>query len=155
MSVVARLVRVAASVLFTWTVVVAEAAAQQIAFTWDDLPAHSVLPPGQTRVEIARAIISAMQEAHLPPAFGFVNGELGEKEPLSLGVLSEWRHAGLPLGNHTWSHMNLNTSSLADWEANVLKDEPILQSYMDNQDWPELRNQRTRRSFFCRDRVEC
>ena len=109
--------------------------AQQIAFTWDDLPAHSALPAGQTRVEIARAIISAMKDAHMPPAFGFVNAVLTEREPLSVGVLSDWRQAGLPLGNHTWSHMNLNASSLADWEADVLKDEPTLQSYMGNQDW--------------------
>ena len=28
------------------------AKAQQIAITWDDLPAHGVLPQGETRVEI-------------------------------------------------------------------------------------------------------
>ncbi len=126
-------------VLSLWTILGQQAAAQQIAFTWDDLPAHSVLPPGQTRVQIARAIISAMKQAHMPPAFGFVNGALTEREPLSVGVLSEWRQAGLPLGNHTWSHMNLNTSSLADWEADTLKNEAILQSYMENQDWRWLR----------------
>ena len=37
------------------------AQAQQIAFTWDDLPAHSTLPPGETRVEIGRKIIVAMK----------------------------------------------------------------------------------------------
>lgn len=121
-------------VVLLWTTL-AQAAAQEIAFTWDDLPAHSVLPPGETRVEIARAIVSAMKDAHMPPAFGFVNGASTQKEPLSVGVLSEWRRAGLPLGNHAWSHMNLNTSSLADWEADVLRNEPILQFYMDGQDW--------------------
>ena len=109
--------------------------AQQIAFTWDDVPAHSALPAGQTRVGIARAIISAMKDAHMPPVFGFVNGVLTEREPLSVPVLSDWRHAGLPLGNHTWSHMNLNTSSLGGWEADVLRNEAILQCYMDTQDW--------------------
>ena len=108
---------------------------QQIAFTWDDLPAHSMLPRGRTREQIAADIISAMKSANMPPAFGFVNGILTEKEPLSAPVLREWRQAGLPLGNHTWSHMNLNQNSLADWEADVLKDEPILQSYMGTQDW--------------------
>jgi len=40
---------------------------QQIAFTWDDLPAHSSLPQGETRVEIGRKLIAAMNDAHLPP----------------------------------------------------------------------------------------
>jgi len=114
--------------------------AQQIAFTWDDLPAHSALPPGETRVEIGRKIIAAMRAAHMPPTYGFVNGSFTEKEPLSTPMLKEWRDAGLPLGNHTWSHMNLNQSSLIDWEADVLKNEPLLKSYMkDNDDWRWLR----------------
>jgi peptidoglycan/xylan/chitin deacetylase (PgdA/CDA1 family) len=113
--------------------------AQQIAFTWDDLPAHSALPPGETRVEIGRKIVSAIKEAHMPPAYGFVNGTHTEREPLSTPMLKDWRDAGLPLGNHTWSHMNLNQASLADWEADVLKNEPLLQSYMGNADWHWLR----------------
>jgi peptidoglycan-N-acetylglucosamine deacetylase len=112
---------------------------QQIAFTWDDLPAHSSLPPGETRVEIGKKIIAAMQAERMPPAFGFVNGIQTEREPLSAPMLKDWRDAGLPLGNHTWSHMNLNTSSLADWEADVLKNEPLLESYMKDGDWHWLR----------------
>ena len=113
--------------------------AQQVAFTWDDLPAHSALPPGETRVEIGRKIIAAMKDAKMPPAYGFVNGVRTEEEPLSTRMLKEWRDAGLPLGNHTWSHMNLNQRSVADWEADVLKNEPLLQSYMGNADWHWLR----------------
>ena len=113
--------------------------AQQIAFTWDDLPSHSALPPGQTRVEIGKKIISAMQAAHLPPAYGFVNGARTEDERASTPVLKAWRDAGQPLGNHTWSHMNLNEKPLADWEADLLKDEPLLQTYMGKSDWHWIR----------------
>lgn len=35
--------------------------------------------------------------------------------------------------------MNLNTSSLADWEADLLKDEPVLQHYATGSDWHWLR----------------
>lgn len=115
------------------------ASAQQLAFTWDDLPAHGPLPPGETRVEIARKIISAMQQEHLPPAYGFVNGIQTTHEPLSTPVLQMWRDAGLPLGNHTWSHMNLNTQPLADWEQDVIKNEPMLEQYMGDADWRWLR----------------
>lgn len=115
------------------------AGAQQIAFTWDDLPAHGPLPPGETRVQIGRKFIDAMKAAHLPPVYGFVNGVLMEHEPASPPMLKEWRDAGFNLGNHTWSHMNLNTSSLADWEADLLKNEPVLQKYAAGTDWHWLR----------------
>ena len=109
--------------------------AQQIAFTWDDLPAHSSLPQGETRVEIGRRIVAAMKDAHMPPVYGFVNGVQIEREPASAPMLKEWRDAGLYLGNHTWSHMNLNQNSLADWEADFLKNEPVLKQYADGSDW--------------------
>jgi peptidoglycan/xylan/chitin deacetylase (PgdA/CDA1 family) len=118
---------------------VAPAQAQQIAFTWDDLPAHSALAPGETRVEIGRKLIAAMKEAHLPPVYGFLNGVLTEQEPLSTPMLKDWHDAGLQLGNHTWSHMNLNQHSLAEWEADTLRNEALLKSYMGSDDWHWLR----------------
>ena len=118
---------------------VAPARAQQIAFTWDDLPAHSALPPGETRVEIGRKLIAAMKEAHLPPVYGFLNGILTEDEPLSMPMLKDWHDAGFELGNHTWSHMNLNQHSLAEWEADTLRNEALLKSYMGSDDWHWLR----------------
>jgi len=115
------------------------AKAQQIAFTWDDVPAHGALPAGETRVDIARELISAMKKAHMPPVYGFVNGVMAEREPLSAPVLQMWRDAGLPLGNHTWSHPNLNQISLEDWQGDLLKNEPLLQKTMGNYDWHWLR----------------
>lgn len=115
------------------------AGAQQIAFTWDDLPVHSALPPGETRVEIGRKLIEAMKAEHLPPVYGFVNGIALEREPASAPMLKEWRDAGFQLGNHTWSHMNLNTGPLAEWEADLLKNEPVLEQYAAGGDWRWLR----------------
>ena len=115
------------------------ARAQQIAFTWDDLPAHGALPAGETRVDIARKLIAAMSEAHMPPVYGFVNGVQTEWEPLSTPVLQMWRDAGLQLGNHTWSHPNLNQVSLEDWQLDLLKNEPLLKKYMNDGDWHWIR----------------
>ena len=112
---------------------------QQIAFTWDDLPAHSALPPSETRVEIGHKLIAAMKSAHMPLVYGFVNGVAVQREPDSAPMLEDWRNAGLLLGNHTWSHMNLNTSSLADWEADLLKNEPVLEKHSGDADWHWLR----------------
>ena len=115
------------------------APAQQIAFTWDDLPAHSALPPGETRVDIGHKLIAAMKAAHMPPVYGFVNGVAIEREPASAPMLKDWRDAGFFLGNHTWSHMNLKSNSPADWEADLLKDEPTLEKSAGNSDWHWLR----------------
>ena len=112
---------------------------QQIAFTWDDVPAHNAMPPGETRVAIGRKIILATLQAHMPPVYGFVNGAATEREPASEPMLKDWREAGFFLGNHAWSHMNLNSASLADWEADVLKNEPILEKYAAGSDWHWLR----------------
>lgn len=112
---------------------------QQIAITFDDLPAHGPLPPGETRIEVAHKVIRALKAAHVPPTYGFVNGIRVAQDPSTLGVLAAWRTAGYPLGNHTWSHMNLNTVSLEQWEQDTLKNEDLLKSQMDGGDWHWLR----------------
>jgi peptidoglycan/xylan/chitin deacetylase (PgdA/CDA1 family) len=108
------------------------ASAQQVAITFDDLPAHSSLPPGVTRLEVANRVIAALKAADIPPTYGFVNAVQLTREPGTEKVLEAWRTAGFPLGNHGYSHLNLNTTSEADWEADVLKNEPILSSLMNS-----------------------
>src|SRR5579863_3598716 len=129
-----------ALILFiTLAVIPLSAPAQQIAFTWDALPAHSALPQNETRVEIGHKLIAAMKAAHMPPVYGFVNGVALEREPDSAPMLKDWRDAGFFLGNHTWSHMNLNSSSLTAWESDLLKNEPTLEQYAGTTDWHWLR----------------
>jgi peptidoglycan/xylan/chitin deacetylase (PgdA/CDA1 family) len=111
------------------------AGAQQIAITFDDLPAHGPLPAGETRIEVANKVIRALDRAHVPPTYGFVNGVRVEEEPDSAGVLGAWREAGFPLGNHTWSHMNLNQHSLREFEQDTEKNEGLLESQMRSVDW--------------------
>jgi peptidoglycan/xylan/chitin deacetylase (PgdA/CDA1 family) len=107
----------------------------KIAITFDDLPAHGSLPPATTRVEIAQKILAALRNAGMPPAFGFVNGVATERHAGDAEALAAWRAAGQPLGNHTWSHMNLNTHSLEEFEAEVSRNEPLLKDLMKDADW--------------------
>jgi peptidoglycan/xylan/chitin deacetylase (PgdA/CDA1 family) len=109
-----------------------------VALTFDDLPAHGPLPPGVSRLDIARDIIAALR-AHNAPAFGFLNGGFGVDDPQSPAVLSAWRAAGYPLGNHTYSHVNLNTVDPSIFEAEVARNEPILRARMGAADWHWLR----------------
>lgn len=111
----------------------------KIALTFDDLPAHSVLPPGVSRMDVAGRLLAAFHDAGTPPIYGFINGVQEEREPDSIGVLSLWRAAGHPLGNHTWTHMGLGSNNLADWEADLVRNEPLLAKHMAGQDWHWLR----------------
>jgi peptidoglycan-N-acetylglucosamine deacetylase len=113
--------------------------APQIAVTFDDLPVHGPLPPGETRMQVISKILAALNNAHLTAIYGFVNGKWTETEPDDIAVLREWHNAGNPLGNHTWSHMNLNQNKLEDFEAEVAHNEPLLTSLMKNEDWHWLR----------------
>ena len=109
--------------------------APQIAITFDDLPAHSALPPGETRIDVASKILAALRDAHLPPTYGFVNGVRIEEKPGDEAVLQAWRGAGNPLGNHGWAHMNLNQRPVEDVEQDVTRNEPVLQRWMNDEDW--------------------
>jgi peptidoglycan-N-acetylglucosamine deacetylase len=111
------------------------AQSRQIAITFDDLPVHGPLPPGETRLDVASQVIAALRQAHVPPTYGFVNAVHLERQPDTVEVLKAWRAAGNPLGNHTWSHPNLNQMSLEDFEANIAQDEPTLEAQMPDGDW--------------------
>lgn len=107
----------------------------KIAFTFDDLPAHSALPPNTTRAQIAQKMISAFRNEHMPPVYGLVNGALIEKEPGDAIVLKIWHDAGNPLGNHTWSHPHLSQMSPDAFESEITRNEPVISSVMNKEDW--------------------
>jgi len=113
----------------------APATAPKLALTFDDLPKHGPLPDGLTRTDVAKKILAAFRDAGMPAIYGFLNGQRVEQEPPDEGFLEAWRAAGQPLGNHTWSHMRLNDHSLEEFEAEVLRNEPMLRKWMRGRDW--------------------
>ncbi|SNS27349.1 Peptidoglycan/xylan/chitin deacetylase, PgdA/CDA1 family [Granulicella rosea] len=117
------------------------AAAQQIAFTFDDLPAHGALPAGMKRIDIANSVLDTLRREKMPPTYGFVNGIRVQESPETLNVLKAWRAAGQPLASHTWSHIDLTTATPEQFEADILKNEPLLESLMPSpdQNWRYLR----------------
>jgi peptidoglycan/xylan/chitin deacetylase (PgdA/CDA1 family) len=111
-----------------------------IAITVDDVPLHGMLPPGMTRIGIARATLDTLKAHGVAEAVGFVNAARADKEPGSEGVLDLWRQAGHPLGNHTANHLNLERApSFGDWRADVLAGEPAVASRMAGAAWHWLR----------------
>jgi peptidoglycan-N-acetylglucosamine deacetylase len=107
----------------------------QVALTFDDLPSHGPLPPGLTRMDVARRIIEAPKRGHAPPTYGFVNGKALKQDPSTTEVLRLWRDAGFPLGNHTFSHTDLNSSTLGTFEQDILENEQVLREFMGEGDW--------------------
>lgn len=117
----------------------AEPAGGVVALTFDDLPAHGPLPPGLSRVEIAKSIIEALRSRDGPPVYGFVNAKLVDQQPADAEVLRMWRAAGFPLGNHTFSHMDLNANPEGAFEQDIIAGEPLVRSLMLEGDWRWLR----------------
>jgi peptidoglycan-N-acetylglucosamine deacetylase len=113
----------------------APAPAREIAFTFDDLPVHAALPPGVTRLQVARDLIAALKAARVPQVYGFINGVQLDREPGSDAVLTAWRQAGLPLGSHGWAHLALSKLDGPGFESELVRNEPILAATMKGGDW--------------------
>jgi len=99
--------------------------AQKVAITFDDLPLNGDLPPGVTRVQIARDTIALMKARHLPAAYGFINAKKLEGNADAAEALKVWA-AAEPVGNHTYSHINLNDNSPEAFEREIDQNEPAL-----------------------------
>ncbi len=110
-----------------------------IAITIDDLPNHGSLPADMTRVQIGQLTLKALKAHRVPGVYGFVNAVGIQREPGSEQLLKDWRAAGYPLGNHTYTHANINAGTVEAFEAEVEADEPILKELMGNEDWHYLR----------------
>jgi peptidoglycan-N-acetylglucosamine deacetylase len=111
----------------------------RLAITMDDLPVHGALPAGETRSDVAERIVAAFRAAGVPEVYGFVNGASVEREPETGAALTAWTAAGYPLGNHTWSHKNLNQVSAGEFEAEIVRNEATLQRFGPGRDWRWLR----------------
>jgi peptidoglycan/xylan/chitin deacetylase (PgdA/CDA1 family) len=111
----------------------------EVALTFDDLPAHGPLPPGMTRADIATSITRVLQAVHAPPVYGFINAKSLVEGPSAAQALQIWRDAGFPLGNHTFSHIDLDKNSIEAFEQDLLSNEAMLQKLMGQGDWRWLR----------------
>lgn len=133
--------RAAALVLMLTVALPATASAQgfDVAVTVDDLPVHGALPPGMTRLSIARSHIETFKAHGVAEAFGFVNAAKATDAETN-AVLDAWRAAGHPLGNHTATHLNLEKAdTLKAWIADLEAGEPAVAERMKGQDWRYLR----------------
>src|SRR5471030_2494294 len=107
----------------------------KLAITIDDLPSHAKLPPGISRLDIAKKMLRILKSNHIPEVYGFINaGKIEDQEDL-IDVLKLWRSNGYPLGNHTYSHPNLNKTDIEAYKKNIDKNEATLKSLAGDTKW--------------------
>lgn len=101
---------------------------REVAFTIDDLPATGAnAMSGAEILELTTKLLSTLHQQNVP-AVGFVNerklyrtGEVDDR----IKALNLWLDSGQELGNHAYSHMSLNNSTLHDWEEDVVRGETV------------------------------
>jgi peptidoglycan-N-acetylglucosamine deacetylase len=115
-------------------------AAQKVAITMDDLPLNGVLPPGVTRVETAHKVLEILKRHHVPPVYGFVNAVRLEGNDDAAEALKLWA-AQEPVGNHTYTHMDLEKNPPEAFERDIEENEPVLELLKDDakDNWHWLR----------------
>ena len=100
----------------------------KVAVTVDDLPEHGDLPPGVSREDVSRGILKAFKENGVDHAYGFTNGYFMDRSPEEIEILKEWLIAGYPLGNHTYSHSELDSVTTDSYIADIEKQDRLLQT---------------------------
>lgn len=99
--------------------------ARGMAVTVDDLPAAPSSDVAEMR-RITEGVLAALR-SHGASAVGFVNEsklEPAGERAARLALLQAWVEGGHDLGNHTYSHPDLQRTPLDEYERDVLRGEP-------------------------------
>ena len=111
----------------------------EMAITVDDLPSHGQLANGTTRLELTEKMLKIFKKHQVPEVYGFINAERVFRKPELKSVLEAWVAAGYPLGNHVYSHPDLNKNSIEDFQTEILQNEPILKELSGAYNWKMFR----------------
>jgi peptidoglycan/xylan/chitin deacetylase (PgdA/CDA1 family) len=99
----------------------------RVAVTIDDLPIGSgIFSSSKERNKAVRQIIEILKENGLSDAYGFSNGSFMEHDPGAKQILQMWLRAKHPLGNHTFHHLDLGTTSATDFIDDIAKQDQLL-----------------------------
>lgn len=112
---------------------------RRVAITVDDLPyARGSMPTAneaeaRAAAKSANAKLLAAFQAHHVPVTGFVIQKSVESlgPPAGAGILQEWIADGFDLGNHTYSHRDLNGLSPEQMEQEILEGESTIRPLME------------------------
>jgi peptidoglycan/xylan/chitin deacetylase (PgdA/CDA1 family) len=108
---------------------------KQVCFSFDDLPVvNYAIADSNFQKDLFNKLLLSLNTYKIP-AIGFVNeGKLyenGHIKQYQVELLKSWINDGLDLGNHTYSHKDYNSVSLADYSKDILKGETITRQILD------------------------
>jgi peptidoglycan/xylan/chitin deacetylase (PgdA/CDA1 family) len=123
------------NLFFSLMLVAMGAQAQSVAFTFDDGPKTEQTPlmsPQQRN----QALLDALAAHHVKAAL-FVTCGFGAVKPEGYAMAKAWGDAGHALGNHTMTHLDLNSAkvSLAQYEQEITDCDKITSTLPGYQKW--------------------
>jgi hypothetical protein len=71
-----------------------------------------------------------LKKHRIPPSYGFIVARQLERDPDGAAALQIWVDGGNPLGNHTYTHLDLTKNSAEDFQREILRNEPVLELLM-------------------------
>jgi peptidoglycan/xylan/chitin deacetylase (PgdA/CDA1 family) len=101
---------------------------RQVAITIDDLPRGGDGGPydAASVAAMTTQLLRPFRDAHIP-LIGFVNAGRNLSDAAALrGILDLWLDAGADLGNHSFTHPDLNTVPLERYVADIERGEPAV-----------------------------
>jgi peptidoglycan/xylan/chitin deacetylase (PgdA/CDA1 family) len=105
---------------------------RSVAFTYDDLPNGGAQMPLDQLTAMTTKLVDGLKQAKIP-AIGFVNEsklEVEGERPQRIALLQQWLNAGFPLGNHTYSHPDINKVPMLSYQEDILKGEHVIGGLM-------------------------
>jgi peptidoglycan/xylan/chitin deacetylase (PgdA/CDA1 family) len=118
----------------TWLIVLFATAAaaagegRQVAITIDDLPRGGDRGPGDLAGvrAMTEKLLRPFREQHIP-VIGFVNAGRSQLDgPALQQILSLWLEAGAELGNHSYSHLDINSVALDVYCDDIVRGEDAI-----------------------------
>jgi peptidoglycan/xylan/chitin deacetylase (PgdA/CDA1 family) len=110
------------------------AQSRAVAVTIDDLPTVSAVRRDLSEAQRITHELTAALRRHSVPAIGFVNERQlladGQVDAARVTLLQTWLNAGLELGNHTFSHIDLHNSTVEEFERAILDGERVTRALL-------------------------
>jgi peptidoglycan/xylan/chitin deacetylase (PgdA/CDA1 family) len=122
------------------TLVARSRSTRAVALTFDDLPyvavesADYVHDAERVTTEILRVL-----RVHNAPAVAFVNEakvQVQGETDARVAVLKRWADSGVVLGNHTYSHADLNALTIDQFEDDIIRGEVVTRRLMEQRNKP-------------------
>lgn len=92
-----------------------------------------------TRVQIVKDVLAVLKQHNVPQVYGFVNSKKLEGNTDGVDALKLWVASGERVGNHTYSHLDLQQNTPEAFERDIAQNEPVLELLSEKDNWHWLR----------------